>query len=182
VSRIDSAPEALELAELTLIEASASDGGADAKSPNSAVRACETSLIAILALALDDDEADDAELADDVDEAEDVDEEDELEVSAARRSVRSVSSADSRLLTLVELALESDEELELPVSDAAGGPGGGPPAGGAPEGPSEPSCDRKARTVVDTPTPLEALVAVEAVVDCEDVLVDVAELELDWLF
>ena len=163
---------------------------AETRSLRSAARVCERSTSSVLTVAdselvdeeEDEDEAEDldeAEDADDAEDVEDVEDEDELESSAARRSLRSVSSAVRRLLALDEF--EADESGE--VADA---PGGGPPAPpGPPESeadvdvdPSEAalSCARNASTAADR------LTALEGSTGEVDVLADEAlvALEFDW--
>ena len=100
---------------------------------------------------------------------------DELDDSSAdRRLVRSVSSADSRLLALDELSVELDELESLVLETPDGGPDGGGPDGGPPTPDRPPltllsdalwlpllderlpSCDRKASTAADKPTAVDA--------------------------
>ena len=112
---------------------------------------------------------------------------DELDdCNAVRRLVRSVSSSDSRLLALDELSVEV-EEVEL-LETPGGGPGGGPPTPPGRPWPwwspvettlaelwllsDPPSCDRKASTVADRPTAVEA---------SEDVTAALADAEVDAL-
>jgi hypothetical protein len=117
----------------------------------------------------DDDDADD-ELA------EEVDDDDEDDSSSERRLVRSVSSVESRLLTLEDEAEEVED-----VEEDGGGPGGGPPTPPGPSpwppGPLLPSCKRKASAAAESPTELDASI------DDAELEVDVDELvvALDWL-
>jgi hypothetical protein len=130
-------------------------------------------------------EAVDDEAAVDAEEALD----DELDdSSAARRLVRSVSSADSRLLALDELSVELDELESLVLETPGGGPDGGGPDGGPPTADRPPlallsdelwlpllderlpSCDRKASTAADSPTEVDA---------SEDVTALLADVDVD---
>ena len=110
--------------------------------------------------------------------------------SAARRLVRSVSSADSRLLALDELSVELDELESLVLETPDGGPDGGGPDGGPPTPDRPPlallsdalwlpllderlpSCDRKASTAADSPMEVDA---------SEDVTVLLADVDVDAL-